>query len=363
MNTRRWLITLVGCVALLAALGGYKAMQIRAAIAFAESFPEPSETVETAITDRHEVQAQVTTIGYVVAPQTQTLRNELEGRVTQVNFRSGDLVQQNQVLIQLDITEEQARLKAAQARARLAQLDLKRVDKLRKNRNVSEERLDQAQAEFDIARADIQALLAVIDKKTLRAPFTARTGIHQLEPGDYLQGNTAITTLVGVTPEKWVDFTLPQKHAGLAIGTEAIVMPANGTALVGRIIARDSAVSEQSRNLRFRLRLEQAEHLAPNSTVNVSVQTGEQEQWVRVPATAVTHDALGSYVYQLEVEGDAYRARRLPVVTKAENDEWVSIQSGIDAGTLIAANGAFKLRDGLKVYTRERPTLANSQTR
>lgn len=355
MKARRWLLTIICCSLLLGGLAGYKVMQIRSAIATAESFPEPSETVEAAIAERYEIQSETTTIGYTVAPQILVLRNELEGRIAEVNFASGSQVTQGQVLIQLDVSEEHASLQAAQARAQLARLNLKRVDKLRDSGSVSEERVDQARAELDIANADIQALKAVIAKKTLRAPFAARTGLHQLETGDYLQRNTVITTLVGISSEMWVDFTLPQHQAGLAVGAPARVVTSNGEALEGKIIARDSTVSAQSRNLRFRLLLDNASHLLPNSTVTVSVATGKREHWVRVPATAVTSDPLGSYVFVLEPEGDTYRARRRPVEVGVESETWVGIKSGLRAGELIAANGAFKLREGLKVFRGERP--------
>ena len=179
MNTRRWLIALIACALVFAALAGYKVMQIKAAIAFGNSFPEPSETVEAVTVDSSRVQSYNQTIGVIVAPQSIVLRNEVAGRVSVVNFESGALVEKGRILLQFDISEEAARLKAAQAQADLARLDLQRIKKLKNSKTVSEERYDQARAQYNIASAEVNSLQAIIDKKTLRAPFAARAGLHE----------------------------------------------------------------------------------------------------------------------------------------------------------------------------------------
>ena len=112
-KSRRWLITSVACLAILAGLAGYKYWQIRAAIAFGESFPEPSESVEAQTVTLTPAVTYVTTIGEIVAPRSVELRNELEGRVSEVDMVSGSRVQAGDVLLRLDASEEQARLDGA----------------------------------------------------------------------------------------------------------------------------------------------------------------------------------------------------------------------------------------------------------
>lgn len=371
MNTRRWLITLAICVTLFAALAAYKTLQIKSMIEFAESFPEPSETVETITVTRQALQSRLSTLGTVVAPQTIELRNELEGRVAGVNFDSGSKVVAGQLLLQLNVAEEQARLKAAQARLNLAKLDRERVRQLRKNRTVSAERLDQAEAQYNIAQADIAALQATIDKKTLRAPFDADTGLHEFEIGELIAANTLITTLVGINEYRWVDFTLPLGKAQVSLGDEITASQTDGTRYRGEIIAMDSVMSANSRNRRFRARVN-SDVLPHNAAVNVEVASGQTRQLPVIPATAVRRDGMGDYVYILTPEtavaDNAYRAQRRSVMLLPEyaaqqsNDDIsapeVAIRKGLEGGELIAANGSFKLREGLLTYTKPRPTGA-----
>ncbi len=369
MKARHWIIVVSACLLLFAGLAAYKVMQIRAAIEFGESFGEPSETVETVTAEIREVQEYVGTIGEIVAPQAVTLRNELPGRIVAVNFTSGEQVAEGAILLQFDIAEEQAQLTSAQARAELARLDLKRARALQGSKMVSEERIDQAVAQANVARAEVLALQAMIDKKTLRAPFDAVAGLHQFEVGDVLQANTEITTLVGINPYLWVDFSVPDNRAGIAIGSE--VMVAHPTepekVLRAEVVARDSVISAQSRNLRLRARLDNSVGLAPNTAVNVAVPVGKSMARAHVPATAVRLDGLGDYVFVLDPDPEAgepsqpaYRARRQAVIVGPQSKQWVAIMEGLEGGELVAANGAFKLRPNLLVHAGERPTSRNA---
>lgn len=367
MTIRRWLITLGACVLLFAGLAAFKYQQIMGFIAFAESFPEPSETVEATRVIKQASASRVTTLGEVVAPQSLELRNELEGRIARLEFKSGGVVKRGQLLLQLDISEEEAQLKAAEARLKLAELDLQRVRKLREGSTISAERKDQAVAQFDVAQADIAVLQATIDKKTLTAPFDAYTGLHQLEVGEFLQANSLITTLIGTTDYFWVDFSLPLSEASTAIGTEITVAPIAHAdqAKTGVIVAKDSVISATSRNLRFRASIASDKDLPQNAVVNITVPTSQTTEALTIPATAVRRDQLGDYVFQLvadEKTDNAYRAQRRSVTTasfmnggdSAIESQWVTVKEGLQEGDLVAANGSFKLRENLLVYVTER---------
>jgi membrane fusion protein (multidrug efflux system) len=134
--------------------------------------------------------------------------------------------------------------------------------------------------------------------------------------------------------------------------------------MVARIIAMDSIASAQSRNVRFRARLENPFAIAPNAAVNVAIPVGEPAMRTRAPITAVRRDGLGDYVFVLEPEQAAageggavegsYRARRQSVTIGQEEGQTVAIMAGLEPGQLIAANGAFKLRNQLLVHIKQR---------
>jgi len=361
MKLLSWAAAILACVLVAAALGLYKYNQIQAAIEMGKAFPEPAEAVEVYVVQSMARRPSLSVTGEVVATQSATLQNELAGRIVQVGFAPGAHVSRGQVLIQLDVSQERAQLAEARASQKIARLALDRAERLVKSGAGSVEARDQARAQYDAARARVAALDALIDKKTLRAPFDAITSLHQLEVGQFLDAGTEITRLVGIADHSWIDFSVPQDYAPIAVGsTVEIVLPEQSDPLAAEVIATDAAVNVRSRNLRVRARLTDTT-LLPGMLVRVKVPLGKASVAMTVPPTAVRRDATGASVYVLEevVENGQTktRARRRPVelaqVREADLEaDVVMVLSGIEEGETIAAIGAFKLRDGSLV----RPT-------
>lgn len=360
MRALSWIAVAGICLAVAAALAWYKYDQISQAQARAAAFPEPMEAVEAFTVTQAEREPTIRVTGEVVPARSADLRTEMSGRISSVGFASGARVNEGQVLVQLDVAEERAQLLEARAQEDIARLAFERAERLVKRGAGSLEARDQTRAEFDAARARTQALQASISKKTLTAPFDAVAGLHRLETGQYLNAGDVVTHLVGVNEPLWVDFSVPQEFAGLTAGTE-VKVEVEGVHLPAEIIARDSAISTISRNLRLRAKvLEPTSNMVAGMFVQVSVPLGIAETVTLVPATAVRRDALGAAVYVLEAQGNEVRARKRSVTLMTDGDmpdsnDLVVITRGLTPGERIAATGAFKLRDGSLVH----PLAAN----
>ena len=254
---------------------------------------------------------------------------------------------------ELDHRDEDARLMAAKATLTLNQQTLDRNIKLHKNRGISEEQVDQARAAVQIAKADISVIATAIDKKTLTAPFTAKVGIHTLEVGQYLDKNSQVLQLVGVNDFTWIDFNLPQLYQELGLSSTVKISPiSQDLVFEAKIIAIDPQLSRLSRHLKYRAQLPSATlALKPNTLVSVIVPIENKTTLAVVPDLAIKRDALGNYVFVLEVDGEgSYRAKQVPVELGERQGEQVMILAGVEAGQLIANKGAFKLFPGMKVY-------------
>jgi len=364
MRIRSWSIVISVCVLVALGLGYFKYRQIQAAIAFGAAFPEPMETVE-AFTARQEIWQPTTSItAEAVAIRAVDVSNELAGRIVEVGFAPGANVSAGQLLVRLDTSEEQAQLAAARAEAELARLALERNRKLIQSGAAAEEARDRSQAQFDAASAEVNRLLAIIDKKTVRAPFAAQTSLHQLEVGQYLASASVIARLIGIDEQLWIDFTLPQQQAQLAIG-QSVEVTGNGQLFPARVIARDAFINERSRNARYRAIVDNRESaLLPGSLVTVTVPVGAEQNVTLVPMSAVRRDAFGANVYVLHPAEEGARAteraEKRIVTLGPQRGELVVITAGLRPGERVAANGAFKLRDGILVnaVAADRPANA-----
>ncbi len=137
----------------------------------------------------------------------------LAGTVRHIGFEPGALVKAGQVLIELDTSVEQAELLASQARVRLTQSTLNRMLKAASTDAVTAAEVEEAQAQFDQASAQVEQLKAVIARKTLKAPFDARVGLSNTHLGQFLPSGFQIATLQSVDDFVHVDFMIPQHAA------------------------------------------------------------------------------------------------------------------------------------------------------
>ena len=358
-----WAIVASMALGITAVLGFYKYQQVTAAMAAAGAFPEPSEAVSAVIAKQGDWSQSTRVIGTIVALRQLEVRNEVAGTVSELGFKSGDIVEPGQLLIQFDARQEQALLDAAQAEARLAKLDLERRETLKNSPAFSEQELDRAREQFAGATARAENLAVSIEKKRITAPFRGRIGIVDLQPGAYLDAGTRITTLQGVDNDAFVDFSLPQDEAvALSVGSEITVTSVgipNGKA-TAKIAAVSESVDRTSRMVQFRAVIAGlGETVRPGMFVDVSAQVTEPQTAIVVPLTAVRRSSHGEYVFILSEEDGKLRARQRTVKTGPIQDDNIIVLEGLEAGEAIAAAGSFKLRDGLLVNT-EIPAVASN---
>src|SRR5712664_1539469 len=270
-ETGRGSAILIGVVlAIGVALAAWKTASARATAAAAAHQPETIEMVTTAVARTEQHRATTTSIGTVLALRSITLRTELSGTVSQVGLVPGRIVDSGAVLVALDVSVEQADLRGQQAQAALAQTSLARVERLRGAGGASEEEVERARAERDIAQAQIARTEAIIAKKTIRAPFRARVGITDVHPGQYLNDGTQLTTLQGVEGAAHVDFTVSQQvGAQLRAGQQVGVLVGDATPIAGRIVAVDSRVDPATRTTMVRATIAGSNIPAPGSSVRV----------------------------------------------------------------------------------------------
>jgi membrane fusion protein (multidrug efflux system) len=350
-----WAVVAAGIAGVVCGLGLYKYGQIQTAVAAAAAFPEAQESVEAARVRRGEWTATARAVGTVVALRQVELRNELAGTVVEVGFSSGDIVEAGQVLVRLDTRQEEASLSAAQAEAEMARLTLERRRKLKSSQTVSVQDLDTARQAFEAASARALNLQVGIEKKAITAPFRARVGLTDLQPGAYLDAGTTIATLQGVDEDAFVDFALPQDSAanirpGSAVTLAAPQIP--GGSATAEIIAEDASVDGVNRTVRFRaLAKGLGEALRPGGFVDAIAAVAPPQPSLFVPLTAVRRAPYGQLVYVLAEEEGKLRARQRIVKTGPVQGDDIAILEGLAEGDLIAASGSFKLREGLLVQT------------
>jgi len=356
MNRRAWMGSMALCLAVIgvgAVLVVWKRASLEAAREASANQPEPMEAVTVAAAKDVEHRRTSTAIGTVKALRSITLQNELPGTVREVRLSPGEVVDEGTLLVALDVSVEEAELKALEAQATLAESTVRRMEKASQSRAASEMELDRARADRDVALAQIARTKAIIARKTIRAPFRARVGMVDLHVGQYLDAGAQITTLQGVDDAAHVEFSVAQWiAAGLsADDTVEVTAGSDVSAATARIVALDARVDPATRNAWVRARIEGAANLPkPGSSVRVKVPVGPSIRAVAIPVNALRKGPGGDHVYVVLPDGQGKARAKLRNVRSGPvlGDE-VIVLEGISPGEQVAASGSFKLFDGVLV--------------
>lgn len=334
-------------------LAGWKYLAIREANAASASQPEPMESITTAVATEREHQRTTTAIGTVLALRSIALRNEIPGTVRESKLIPGQIVEAGALLVALDVSVEEAELKAQEAQAALTETTLRRTQRLTETKALPEMDLDRAVAERDVALAQIARTKAVIARKTIRAPFRARVGMADVHPGQFLDEGAQLTTLQGVDDAAHVDFTVPQQvAAGLRVGgTVEVITTGDASPITANIVAVDARVDPTTRNAMVRAKIEGTPNApAPGASVRVRVPVGPPRMAVVVPVSALRKGPGGDHVFVIAPDKNGKtRAQLRPVQSGTMLGDEVLIHTGLLAGEQVAASGSFKLRETVLV--------------
>src|SRR5205814_1901641 len=175
---KRMILMLVAVIAVIAVLAGFKYSQIKTAMS--QDWTPPPEAVTTVVAKAERWDTTLHAIGTVAAVNGVTVSADLPGVVTEINFESGHSVNRGDVLVRLDTKQERAQLAAAEAARELTRLSLARKQELLSKAAIPQATFDQAQAEYKQADARVGEIRAMIDRKTINAPFSGVLGIRQV---------------------------------------------------------------------------------------------------------------------------------------------------------------------------------------
>ena len=169
------------------------------------------ETVTTAVAHTENWESVLTSVASLVAVQGVMVSAEMTGKVVQIAFEPGTMVQAGDLLVQQDIAAETAQLRSAEATVALTKITFERARKLLAQKTSSQSEYDNADAQYKQAVAQADNMRALIAKKTIRAPFAGVLGIRLVNLGQILSAGDAIVSLQALDPI-FVNFSLPQQQ-------------------------------------------------------------------------------------------------------------------------------------------------------
>lgn len=302
-----WAILLSILVVLVLITGGVKGCSVKQMIDGYAAMGEPKSTVSTAKVAYEEWQPTLSAVGSLRAARGVDLAAEVSGLVEAVQVRSGEDVKEGELLVQMVMDSDYARLRALQADAELARSVEQRARKQLAAQAISQAQADSEAAKLKSAEAAVAEQNALIRKKAIKAPFPGRLGITTVNPGQYLNPGDKLVTLQQLDPIH-VDFTVPQ--SALAQLKNGLTVTATtdsfaGASFSGTITAINPVVDVSTRNVKVQATLKNPERkLLPGMFTNVVVATSAPQRYLTLPANAVAFNPYGETVFVIVKRGE-----------------------------------------------------------
>ena len=298
----------------------------------------------------------VEAIGTTRANESVTITAKVTDSIRHVRFDDGDFVQEGDVLVELTNEEQTALLQEEEAVRQDAQNRYDRLKNLLEQRSIPVSDVDEAQARLSEARARYQALVARLDDRLIRAPFTGLLGFREVSAGTLITPGTPITTLDDISVIK-LDFALPEVHLGvvhpgLSLTAASAAFPGRSFAATVRTVG--SRVNPVTRAVTVRAHIDNPDALLrPGMLMTVKLTTASRDA-LMVPETALLQRGMETFVYAV-TDG---RAAMTTIDLGIRRDGWAEARSGIAPGQEVVVEGVMKVRDGGPVR-RAGPVGAN----
>lgn len=310
--------------------------------------PGGTVAVEAAIARGAKTSADLRAIGSLRSDESVQVTSEVAGRIAEINFKEGGSVEAGAVLVKLDTALAAAELADAQARYELAESNNQRAKSLSRTGNVTDKAIDEATANFGIARAAVELQKVKLTRHEIKAPFKGNLGLRHVSVGGFIAIGTPIVNLEKIDVIK-VDFKLPELLlSSVAIGqnVEVTVDALPGRTFTGEIYAIDPQVDVNGRALVLRARIANADLvLRPGLFARITVKGMTSREVVLAPESSIMPRGGEAFVYRIE-NGKAVEAK---VKLGERRGTEVEIVEGLAPNSQIVTAGQLKLRNGAAV--------------
>ena len=355
---RGWVLVTAGFLVVVGGIIGLKAGQIASLLGFVgkmQAAGMPPVPVATVLAEKQSWEETLEFPGTLRPVQGVTLKAEIPGVIKNIPVENGAAVKKGDLLVEYDVASELAELAAAEARLRLAKVNLDRAQDLLARRTVAQSEFDSAKSSYDEALSSVTNLNAILARKMIRAPFDGMVGIREVNPGQRVAAGDALMPLQNNNPI-YVEFDVPQTRlAALRLGlplrvdTDGLKEPAEG-----KITAINPVVDELTRTARVQGTLSNPDGLLrPGQFVRVTVVLPERTEAVVIPVSALLNEAYGASVFVVEDRDGKLVARQRFVKPGKQRGDFIAIFKGIEPGERIVSAGAFKLTNDASVVPND----------
>jgi membrane fusion protein, multidrug efflux system len=341
--------------------------------------------VGVAVAEKGDMPITLEELGTVTPLATVTIKTQINGLLTQIAFKEGQLVKKGDFLAQIDprmyeaqLEQYQGQLVRDQGLLDDAKLDLARYRKLASQDSIALQQVDTQQATVKQDEGNVQVDKAQIETAKIdliychiESPVDGIVGIRQVDEGNYVQtsdtnGIVVITqmqpmSVIFTVPEDNISQVLNRLREGATLEVTALDRTGNTEIAKGTLATTDNQVDTTTGTVKLRAMFpNEKDELFPQQFVNARLLVDTLRDAVIVPTAAIQIGAPGSYVYV--VNPDSTVSVRV-IKPGPANGEKTAVLSGLQLGETVVTDGVDRLYDGAKVQLPGKQSVTETSAR
>jgi multidrug efflux system membrane fusion protein len=335
-------------------------------------------SINTVTAQKGDIGIYIDAIGTVTPVFTASITSQVNGTITAVHYKEGQIVHKGEPLIDIDDRTYRATLLQAQGTLERdvnvlgqAQMDLQRYKDAWARNAIPKQTLDdqekvvlQDQGTVKLDQGMVNYDQVEVDYCYITAPFTGKVGLRLVDPGNVVQssGTTTLAVITQIQPIT-VIFTIPEDSLGQVqprlrqsakLTVDAYDRAAQKKIASGTLLTLDNQIDTTTGTVKARASFDNKDFsLYPNEFVNTRLLVNTIQNATLIPTSTIQHNGQTAFVYVIQ-DNVAHQRTIKPGVTDGGTEQ----VTGINPGDVLANTSFDKLQDNSKVNVSNKPVPA-----
>jgi RND family efflux transporter MFP subunit len=329
-----------------------------------------STPVSVFVVKKQRIAEKLTFTGVIEAWKKINITPDIGGKISKIHVEEGDWVEKDQLLAELDtrairlqLEQANAALAVARANHKDAEKNLERLERLSREKAVSDQQFEKVKLAFEAAAAQLQQAQAAVnlaqhqvDVSIMEAPFRGVVASRNAEVGDVINPmmggyspTSGVMTIMDFSEVK-IEIEVSQKDVvRIRKGQNALlrISAFPDRLFQGKISIVNQTADPMSKKFRVKVKAPNSEMiLRPNTFGEVVIEVDVRPDALVIPQNALLEN---SFVYVAQ----GNKAVKKDVTVGLQNTLFLEILEGLDEGERVIVQGNYGLEDGVEIEVKE----------
>ena len=291
---------------------------------------------------------QSTYVGYLLPNKRVLMRSEIDGVIEKIDFEEGDEITKGKRLVDISTKEHRLKLKIAITDSNLADINIKRDEKLAAQNLIPNAQLDQTKTRAESASLNKELAEISLNKSLISSPLKGTIKTRHIKVGEFVRKGDKLVEILDID-KIIVKVNIPEQEIlSIQVGqnVEVALYIMEKKTFLGRV--KNIGLEADSSNRTFPVEIlvdNKERQLRAGMLARATFTKNVDQDQIVIPRHTVLERDQGRVVYVFE-DGKAFR--RDITIGLSQQDQ-VQVVQGLNKGELIVVEGHTKLTDGEEV--------------